>query len=192
MDYIRVVVGRPASTQIMNCANILPLSTPRLTLRHLSVRDAEALHHIHHEAGVWKYFKGSPRATVEEERIKIEQHLAHYERHGFGIRTVLLRATGEIIGRCGLLRRDLDGAVEIELMYVLSQCFWGQGLASEAARGIRDYAWQSLGFTRLISLIAPGNIASKRVAMAVGLRFLRHTQFDGQPVEVYLIERTTG
>ena len=85
-----------------------------------------------------------------------------------------------------------NGAVEIELIYVLSQRFWGQGLASEAARGIRDYAWQSLGFTRLISLIAPGNIASKRVAMAVGLRFLRHTQFDGQPVEVYLIERTTG
>jgi hypothetical protein len=28
----------------------------------------EALHRIHHEAGVWKHFTGSPPATIEEER----------------------------------------------------------------------------------------------------------------------------
>ena len=38
------------------------LTTERLTLRHLSMSDAEALHHIHHEAGVWKYSQG---ASVE-------------------------------------------------------------------------------------------------------------------------------
>jgi RimJ/RimL family protein N-acetyltransferase len=105
---------------------------------------------------------------------------------------MVLRETGETIGRCGLLRRELDGAVEIELMYLLSPRFWGQRLASEAARGIRDHAWQSLGFTRLISLIAPENIPSKRVAMAAGMRFVRQTQFNGQLAEVYLIERTNA
>jgi ribosomal-protein-alanine N-acetyltransferase len=154
--------------------------------------DAEALHRIHHEAGVWKYFKGSPPATVEEERSKIEQHLRDYERTSLGIRTVVLRETGEIIGRCGLLRRELDGVFEIELMYVLSPRYWGQRLASEAARGIRDYAWHSLDLTRLISRIAPENVASKRVAMAVGMRFLRRSRFDGQAVEIYLLERTSA
>jgi ribosomal-protein-alanine N-acetyltransferase len=101
----------------------------------------------------------------------------------------VLRETGELIGRCGLLRRELDDSVEIEIMYVLSSRFWGTGLASEAARCIRDYGMQSLGFTRLVSLIAPGNIASKRVAISAGMRFLRQTQFAGQPVEIYLIEK---
>lgn len=171
---------------------MLPLSTPRLVLRPLCVRDAEALHRIHHEAGVWKYFNGSPPATVEDERSKIEQHFRDYEQTSLGIRTVVLRDTGEIIGRCGLLRRELDGALETELMYVLSPRFWGQRLASEAARSIRDYAWQSLDLTRLISRIAPENAASKRVAMAVGMRFLRRSQFDSQLVEIYLVERTSA
>jgi ribosomal-protein-alanine N-acetyltransferase len=100
----------------------------------------------------------------------------------------VLRGTGEMIGLCGLLRRELDGVFEIELMYVLSPRFWGQRLASEAARGVRDYAGQSLDLTRLISRIAPENVASKRVAMAVGMRFLRPSHFDGQPVEIYLLE----
>jgi ribosomal-protein-alanine N-acetyltransferase len=173
----------------MNSANLHPLSTPRLVLRPLCIRDAEALHRIHHEAGVWKHFKGSPPATVEEERRKIERHLDHYERHGFGPWAAVLRETSELIGLCGLLRRELDGAVEIELMYVLSPRFWGQRLASESARRIRDYALKSLGLTRLISLIAAENISSKRVALAAGMRFLRQTQFDGQLVEIYCTEQ---
>jgi len=167
----------------------LPLNTPRLVLRPLCLHDAEALYRLHHEPGVWKFFTGQPPATLEEERSKIEQHLRAYEGLKLGIRTVVLRETGEIIGRCGLLRRELEGAVEVELMYMLSPRFWGQGLASEAARAVRDYAMQSLRLTRLVSLIAPENVASKRVANATGMRMERPTQFDERAVEVFAIER---
>jgi ribosomal-protein-alanine N-acetyltransferase len=177
--------GLRVSFEIMNVANQLPLSTPRLLLRSLSVDDAEALHRIHHEVGVWKYFNGSPPATIEEERGKIEQHLRDYESSSFGLRTVVLRDSGEVIGRCGLLRRELDGAVEIELVYALSPRFWGQRLASEAARHVRDHAFQTLGCSRLVSLIHPDNLASKRVATAVGFHYVRNTRFNDLPVEVY-------
>jgi RimJ/RimL family protein N-acetyltransferase len=60
----------------MNKANPLPLATRRLVLRPLAVDDAEAIHRIHQEAGVWKYFNGSPPATIQDERGKIAYHLA--------------------------------------------------------------------------------------------------------------------
>ena len=59
-------------------------TTERLILRHLTTSDAEALHRIHHEAGVWKYFQGTPPASVDDERAKIEEQLTHYREHGVG------------------------------------------------------------------------------------------------------------
>jgi len=165
------------------------LTTERLTLRHLTVNDAVDLHRIHHEAGVWKYFLGSPPASVEEERPFIERNLARYREHGFGFWATVLRETGELIGRCGLLSQEVDGRNETEIAYLLSPRFWGRGLASEAARGIRDHAFQSLGCSRVVSLIHPANVASKRVATAAGLRHARNTRFKDIWVELYCLER---
>jgi RimJ/RimL family protein N-acetyltransferase len=45
--------------------------------------------------------------------------------------------------------------------------------------------------TRLISQIAPENVASQRVAMAVGMQFQRHTLYEGHPHDVYQLERNS-
>jgi ribosomal-protein-alanine N-acetyltransferase len=112
----------------MSDASYPPLSTPRLLLRPLSMADAEALFHIHHEPGAWTHFKGGPPATMEEERVKIQQHLAQYPQQNLGIWAVILRKTDEVIGRTGLLQREVDGVAETELGYMLSPRFWGRGL----------------------------------------------------------------
>jgi ribosomal-protein-alanine N-acetyltransferase len=176
----------------MTDANYPPLLTPRLLLRPMSIDDAEALFRIHHEPGAWTHFKKAPPATLEEERAKIQEHLANYPQQNFGIWMMVLRETGESIGRSGLMRRQMDGLTETELGYLLSPRFWGQRLASEAARALRDYAWQTLGLTRLISQIAPENVASQRVAMAVGMQFQRHTLYEGHPHDVYQLERSSA
>lgn len=165
------------------------LSTARLTLRELTVGDAADLYRIHREEGVWKYFLGSPPASVAEERAFIERHLRNYQQHGFGFWATVLRETGELVGRCGLLAQEVDGRKETEIAYLLSPRFWGRGLASGAARGLRDYGFQTLGCPRLVSLILPENAASKRVAIAAGLRLEKNTAFAGREVEVYSVTR---
>ena len=120
------------------------LTTERLTLRHLTMSDAEALHYIHHEVGVWTCLQGLPPASVDDERAKIEEQLARYHEHGFGGWATVWSETGELIGRCGLRAQVIEGQAEMELGYALSPRFWGRELASEAARGIRDYAFASL------------------------------------------------
>ena len=99
---------------------MIVLTTERLTLRHLTMGDAEALHDIHHEPGVWTYFQDTPPASVDDERAKIEEQLTYSREHWFGSWATVWRETGELIGRCGLRAQAIEGRAEMELGYALS------------------------------------------------------------------------
>src|SRR3546814_17538372 len=45
---------------------------------------------------------------------------------------------------------------------------WGKGYATEAATAAMDYAFDTLGWDRVIHCIDPDNLASQRVALRLG------------------------
>jgi ribosomal-protein-alanine N-acetyltransferase len=78
----------------------------------------------------------------------------------------------------------------VEVAYLLDQPYWGQGLATEAARGIVDYAFDTLGLPKLVCYMWPANRASERVAQKAGLRFEREMRGEqGAVTLVYAIAR---
>ena len=91
---------------------------------------------------------------------------------------VVERATGRVIGECGLLEKDVDGRREIELVYVLARDVWGRGHATEAASAVRDAAIRA-GIPRLIALIDPENPVSAAVARKIGMRLEREVVRPG-------------
>jgi RimJ/RimL family protein N-acetyltransferase len=115
--------------------------------------------------------------TRDEARQQIERNLKRYREFGHGLWLVVLKETGEPIGRTGLVRQIVDGQPEDEIGYMLHRPFWRQGYAIEAASGVRDYAIHQLGKRRLISLIRPINIPSQRTALANGMKPERLTMF---------------
>jgi RimJ/RimL family protein N-acetyltransferase len=82
---------------------------------------------------------------------------------------MILKSTSELIGDCGLVRQSVDGVDEIEIGYHVRRDLWGQGYASEAARACRDHGFSTLSAERLISLIRPENVSSRRVAEKNGM-----------------------
>jgi [ribosomal protein S5]-alanine N-acetyltransferase len=54
----------------------------------------------------------------------------------------------------------------------LARPFWGQGIMTEAVTPVVDYAFDQLGFDRLIFSNARGNIASRRVKEKTGARLI--------------------
>src|SRR5688572_32214269 len=102
---------------------------------------------------------------------------------------VLLRANERLIGYCGFFAQAVDSVEEIEIGYRLDPDLWGQGLATEAARAVRDYGFGELNLPRLISLIHPDNVASQRVAEKNGMTPEKETVFRGFPTIVYSISR---
>lgn len=168
------------------------LETPRLRLRYPVLEDLEAYFALYRDPEMRRYFPDGA-LTLEETREEVEWYLnGHPEHPTLGLWATIHKESGQFIGRCGLLPWTIDGQFEVEIAYMIDKTFWGQGLGTEAARGIRDYAFEKLGLNRLICLITPGNLASIRVAEHVGMRFEREGVDEMGPFLLYAMARTDG
>lgn len=161
------------------------LETPRLRLRRLEPDDLDDLFALYSDPEVRRYF---PEGTLtrEETRKELEWFRnGHPEHPELGLWATVLRENDRFIGRCGLLPWTLDGRFEVEIAYMLAREYWGRGLATEAALGIRDHAVRALGRDRLICLIDRDNAASIRVAEKIGMTFEREGRDDQGPFLLY-------
>ena len=161
------------------------LETERLTLRHLEMGDLESLYRLYRDPQIRAHFPEGTR-TLAETREELEWFL--HGRHTpaeLGLWATVERNTGAFLGRCGLLPWTIDGQSEVELAYLIDKSRWGEGLATEAARGIIQHARSDLHLKRLICLIMPGNAASAAVARRVGMALEREYTGDFGMCHIY-------
>ncbi len=144
------------------------LETERLILRPMSATDINALHLIFTDSKVMASF-GGELLNREQMMRWLGRNLDHQNRYGYGLFSVILKESGELIGDCGLEQMEVESVQVAELGYDFRSDFWNQGYATEAACTVRDYAFNILQLPQLISLIRVGNLASKRVAEKVGM-----------------------
>ena len=154
------------------------LETERLILRKPKLDDLDGYAELWADPEVVRYLSGTtlPRDQVPK---AIERMLGHWERHGVGLFSVLRKEDERLVGRVGYLLWDperwanamheqLDGDLELEIGWTIVRSLWGNGYATEAALACRDHALGELKRQRVISLIAPENTASIRVAEKIG------------------------
>lgn len=166
---------------------MVPIETERLRLRQMTPADVGALLGIFADSLAMRYY---PRVkTRAETEAWIAWNQRSYWGHGFGLWIAEFATTGEFAGQCGLVKQAVAGRHEVEIGYLFLRRHWGQGLATEAARACRDYGFEQLGRSRLISLIAPENIASRRVAEKTGLTLERVVTWHDHATCVYTIAR---
>ena len=101
---------------------------------------------------------------------------------------VTLRGENAIVGYCGFHHHpEVPG--EVEIGYRLNPDYWNRGLITEAARAVRDHAFADLKLARVISLVHPENIPSRRVAEKNGMKVENEITFRGFPTLVYAMNR---
>jgi ribosomal-protein-alanine N-acetyltransferase len=163
------------------------LETPRLILRHYSLDDADALAEALCDQDNMRHFP----YTFDRVRVIawIEKSQSRYALDGVGKWAMVLKSDGSFAGDCGLVRQEVDGVTELEVGYVLPRRTQGQGLATEAARACMDYAFTRLKKDRVISLIRPENLPSRRVAERNGMTIEKETEWSGLPHLVYVARR---
>ena len=113
----------------------------------------------------------------------------HPKNPDLGLWATVHKETGRFIGRCGLLPWTIDGKDEVEVAFTIAREYWGQGLATEAARAILQHGLEGLNLSRLICLIELENIASQRVAEKIGMRFEREARDEMGPFLIYSINK---
>jgi RimJ/RimL family protein N-acetyltransferase len=168
------------------------LQTARLLLREFTPQDADALALVLSDPETMRYYPAPyDRAGVEQ---WIERNRQRYRDDGVGLWAMELTKTPgselhKIIGDCGIILQEVEGERLYEIGYHLRRDFWGQGLATEAAVACRDWAFAHLTADRLISLIRPENLPSRRVAERTGMTVWKEVSWRGLPHCVYSIER---
>lgn len=162
------------------------LETGRLLLRPFVVDDAADFYRLNSDPEVVRYTGDHPPASVEAARLGlIERPLADYQRYGFGRLACVLKATGEFIGFAGL--KFLPELNEVDLGYRFLRAFWGQGLATEAARASLADGFGRLGLRRIVGLVEREHRASVRVLEKCGMTFERMVDYRGTNVAQYAV-----
>jgi RimJ/RimL family protein N-acetyltransferase len=82
------------------------------------------------------------------------------------------------------------GTKEIEVGFRLAKQYWGQELATEAARAVLRHGFEVLCLERIIGLAHPANVASQRVLHKSGLKHEKNAYYYEHLVRYYAIERT--
>jgi len=163
------------------------LETQRLVLREFQFEDLDALAAILCDPETMRYYPVSFDSAAVADWI--QRNRTRYANDGHGLWAMILKSTRELIGDCGLVRQSVDAVDEIEIGYHVRRDLWNQGYASEAARACRDHGFANLKVTRLISLIRPENLASRRVAEKNGMTIWKEVTKANLLHYVYAITR---
>jgi ribosomal-protein-alanine N-acetyltransferase len=102
---------------------------------------------------------------------------------------LFMRTENVFAGYCGFYHHPTEDIPDVEIGYRLHPAYWNRGLATEAARAVRDHGFRDLKLPRLISLIQPENLPSRRVAEKNGMRVEKEIIFKGSQTLVFAISR---
>ena len=158
-----------------------------MILREFLPADADALALVLSDPETMRFYPAPyDRAGVED---WITRNIRRYAAEGHGLYAMVLKASGELIGDCGLTIQEVDGGGETEIGYHVRRDLWGQGLATEAARACRDLGFARWPVERIVSLIRPENVPSCRVAEKNGMSVWKSVMRKNLLHLVYAIRR---
>lgn len=164
------------------------IETNRLILREYTLDDFDNLYEIVSYPETMRHY---PK-PFDEERTRgwIEWNLENYKNYGFGLWAVTLKKTGEFIGDCGISIQNIDGELLPEIGYHIHKKYWRRGFGSEAARAVRDWAFENTDYNCIYSYMKYTNVGSYSTAIANGMRKVKEYQDEKNKISyAYAITR---
>lgn len=143
------------------------IETPRLLLRGLRAEDAEPFCAQMADDGFARFITREGRGLSHGEAWQRFCGLAgHWVARGFGNFVVEEKGSGAFVGHVGPL--EPPGWPAFEIGWGIFPAFQGRGYASEAAAAAFRWAHEALGREETLHMIDPVNLASEKVARALG------------------------
>lgn len=158
------------------------IETERLIIKPYCMEDIDDLYKIYNDEKVMAYI---PEGVMSYQWVKdlIKWMVEYcYEKNTpeniikFGV-SVVDKEKKKVIGWCGLGSLDCKPE-DVEIFYGLSSEYWGQGLSTEAAMAMLNYGFNIVGLKRIIAVVKPDNIASKKVIEKMGMKFQKILRVD--------------
>lgn len=163
------------------------IETERLILREVDLKaDLEMWTDMMSDEDTVRYIGGQ---TMDRQLTwrNMVLTIGHQKVRGYSFMSVVEKATGKWVGKTGPWYPE--GWESPEIGWTLHKDFRGKGYAKEAGAACVDYVFNTLGWDKVIHVIAHGNIASIKTAEAVGSKYLREAKdiplFGGLKCHIY-------
>jgi [ribosomal protein S5]-alanine N-acetyltransferase len=161
------------------------IETDRLCLRVWRISDWTDFRPIATNPSVMRFINGGIPWSDQEIQSFVKRQIELYEEKQYCRWKLSMKGATGIIGFCGVgLWQNAP-----EVGWWLAPQWWGQGLATEAARATLLDAYQRTDLDRIISVVRPANVASTRVMEKLGLVKASEFMNDGVPLLKYEITR---
>ncbi|MFN3990243.1 MAG: GNAT family N-acetyltransferase [Erythrobacter sp.] len=146
------------------------LETARLVLRQIGVDDLEPHMRLLNTPAVMAHLGGvQPRAVIAAKHQAARDGFA---AEGFGFMMMEERATGEIVGHCGMRRVShplAPNPQDHEIGWIVREDRWRMGYAHEAMRAVVDWGFGVIGAPLLVALTCAANTGSWRLMEKLGM-----------------------
>jgi len=171
--------------------------TERLRLRAWHESDRDPFARLNADPLVMEFMPGC-LSRAESDRL-IDSIRDHFHRYGFGLWAVEHRGEGAFVGFIGLAVPSFNAPFTpcVEIGWRLAAEYWNQGLATEGARAVLRYAFETLGLKEVVSFTVPGNLRSRRVMEKIGMARDPGDDFDhprlpeGHPLRRHVLYRAS-
>lgn len=155
------------------------LETTRLQLRPCQIEDIPIVHTFWTNEHI-RYFLFDNRViSSDEAQSFVEDSLANFEQHGYGLWLVFMPNIEPLVGFAGFL---LSIEKTPSLIYGIHPDHWGYGYATEAASTVLSYALETIALPKVRADVDEPNIASVRVLEKLGMRRTGREVVNGNPL----------
>jgi [ribosomal protein S5]-alanine N-acetyltransferase len=160
--------------------------TERLTLRELTVDDAEFINELLNSPKFLQYIGDRQVRTPEQAAEFIQtRYRQSYIDHGFGLYAVELK-NGTPIGMCGYVRREsLDGP---DIGFAFLPEHERRGYGFESASAMLTYGQETLGFKTIRAITSLDNEASGCLLVKLGFRFDEEIHNNGEILKLFVLD----
>lgn len=146
------------------------LTTQRLALRQIAEDDLDLHMALLGTPAVMRNLGGvQPRSIIAAKQAAARDNFA---AKGFGFMMMEERASGEVVGHCGLRRVASPLApkpADHEIGWLVREDSWRLGYAHEAMRAVVDWAFAAIGAAQIVALTCEPNVGSWRLMEKLGM-----------------------
>lgn len=169
----------------MGTGETVLIETERLQMREFVLGDTDAVFEFQTNPDVIRYMGGDGAVVTREdaERIIRDIWFVEYKKYGYARYALVHKGDQRVIGFCGLKFEPEAGLPDIG--YRMLPDYWGQGLATEAALALLEYARDVLHLEKFFGEVVEQNVASINVLEKLGLRHVDTYEKYGFTVRRY-------
>jgi RimJ/RimL family protein N-acetyltransferase len=150
-----------------------PITTERLVLRRYRDDDFEGLFAIESDAGVARWLYNEPRDEVETRARLVQRIDGVLRKEDDWVSSAVTLHDGTFVGDVAINWRSVEHRCA-EIGFTFVPAHHGRGYATEAARALLPFVFETMGCHRLVGRTEARNTASARVLEKLGMRREAH------------------